>query len=60
VTKKQEALHEYHEVLVQYNGPNLASKEHKENEYIKYPALASTLKRIATKGRDEFSQGRDS
>lgn len=59
VTKKQEErLHEYHEVLVKYNGPNsVLSKEYKENEYIKYPALAATLKRISKNGRDEFYKG---
>ena len=59
VTKKQEErLHEYHEVLVKYNGTNsVLSTEYKENEYIKYPALAATLKRIAKNGRDEFHKG---
>jgi gamma-glutamyltranspeptidase/glutathione hydrolase len=59
VTKKQEErLHEYHDVLVQYNGPNsVLSKEYKESEFIKYPALASTLKRIAANGKDEFYKG---
>lgn len=59
VTKKQEErLHEYHEVLVKYNGTNsVLSTEYKENEYIKYPALAATLKRIAKNGRDEFYKG---
>lgn len=59
VTKKQEErLHEYHDVLVQYNGPNsLLSNEYKENEFIKYPALAATLKRIAKNGRNEFYKG---
>jgi gamma-glutamyltranspeptidase/glutathione hydrolase len=59
VTKKQEdRIHEYHETLVQYNGPNsVLSKEYKENEFIKYPALAATLKRIAKNGRNEFYKG---
>ncbi|MBX9889156.1 MAG: gamma-glutamyltransferase [Flavobacteriaceae bacterium] len=59
VTKKQEErLHEYHDILVQYNGPNsLLSNEYKENEFIKYPALAATLKRIAKNGRNEFYKG---
>lgn len=59
VTKKQEErLHEYHEILVQYNGSNsVLSKEYKENDYIKYSALAATLKRIAANGRDEFYKG---
>ena len=59
VTKKQEErLQEYHNILVQYNGPNsVLSHEYKENEFIKYPALAATLKRIAKNGRNEFYKG---
>ena len=59
VTKKQEErLHDYHDVLVQFNGPNsVLSTEYKENEFIKYPALAATLKRIAINGKEEFYKG---
>lgn len=59
VTKKQEErLKEYHEILMQYNGPNsVLSQSYKENDTIKYPALAATLKRIAKNGRDEFYKG---
>jgi gamma-glutamyltranspeptidase/glutathione hydrolase len=59
VTKKQEErLKEYHEILVQYNGSkSVLSQSYKENDTIKYPALAATLKRIAKNGRDEFYKG---
>jgi gamma-glutamyltranspeptidase/glutathione hydrolase len=59
VTQKQEErLKEYHEALVKTNGPSsLFSKTFKENDTIKYPALAATLKRIAKNGRDEFYKG---
>lgn len=44
--------------IVQVSGPNtLFAKEFQENDTIKYPALASTLKRIAQNGRDEFYKG---
>jgi gamma-glutamyltranspeptidase/glutathione hydrolase len=59
VTKQQEErLHDYHDVLVQFNGPNsVLSNEYKENEFIKYPALAATLKRISINGKEEFYKG---
>lgn len=59
VTKKQEkSLSDYHDKIVKINGENSpASKIYKENDTIKYPALASTLKRIQKKGRNEFYKG---
>lgn len=59
VTKKQQQrLEEYHDVLVKVNGPNtLLAGTFKENDTIKYPALANTLKRIAKNGRNEFYKG---
>jgi gamma-glutamyltranspeptidase/glutathione hydrolase len=59
VTKKQEKrLQDYHDVIVKINGPNtLLAGNFKENDTIKYPALANTLKRIAKNGRDEFYKG---
>ncbi|MEN2490286.1 gamma-glutamyltransferase [Flavobacterium sp. B11] len=59
VTKKQEkSLKDYHESIVKINGEDSpASKAYKENDTIKYPALAKTLKRIQKKGRNEFYKG---
>lgn len=59
VTKKQEnQLKNYHEDIIKVNGPNsLFSNAFKEKDTIKYPALASTLKRISKNGRDEFYKG---
>ena len=59
VTHKQEQrLNEYREELNKINGPNsVLSKVYKENDIIKYPALAATLRRISKKGRDEFYKG---
>ena len=59
VTKKQETrLHNYHESIVKVNGStSLFSNVFKENDTIKYPALAATLKRISKNGRDEFYKG---
>ena len=59
VTQKQEnQLKNYHEALVKVNGSkSLYSKLYKENDTVKYPALAATLKRIAKNGRDEFYKG---
>ena len=59
VTQKQEArLQNYHEAIVKINGTtSLFSKTFKENDTIKHPALAATLKRISKNGRDEFYKG---
>lgn len=59
VTKKQETrLHNYHESIVKVNGStSLFSNVFKENDTIRYPALAATLKRISKNGRDEFYKG---
>ena len=59
VTKKQEkSLNAYHESIVKINGESSeASRIFKENDTIKYPALAKTLKRIQKNGRNEFYKG---
>ncbi len=59
VTKKQEnQLKNYHESIIKVNGSkSLFSRTFKENDTVKYPALATTLKRIAKNGRDEFYKG---
>lgn len=59
VTQKQErSLKSYHESIVKINGENsLLSGDFKENDTIKYLALAKTLKRIQKKGRNEFYKG---
>ena len=59
VTKKQELRFEdYKAEILKKNGPNsLFSTALKENDIIKYSALANTLKRISKNGRDEFYKG---
>ena len=59
VTKNQEnQLKNYHEAIVKVNGfKSLFSNIFKENDTVKYPALAATLKRISKNGRDEFYKG---
>ncbi|WP_426094638.1 gamma-glutamyltransferase [Flavobacterium sp. DSR2-3-3] len=59
VTKFQaESLAYYRASFIKSNGKNsLFSKTYKENDTIKYVALAATLKRIAKNGRDEFYKG---
>lgn len=59
VTKFQaESLAYYRDSFIKSNGKNsLFSKAYKENDTIKYTALAATLKRIAKNGRDEFYKG---
>lgn len=56
--KQEERLNEYRAELTKINGStSVLSKVYKENDTIKYPALANTLKRIAKNGRDEFYKG---
>jgi len=70
VTKKQEArLKEYYSQInnqntfwdgkkkKEYEKAKLWVKTWKENDTIKYPALANTLKRIMLNGKDEFYRG---
>ncbi|MBW4362292.1 gamma-glutamyltransferase [Flavobacterium taihuense] len=59
VTKKQaQRLSDYHDELIKINGTgSLYSKLYKEYDTIKYPALASTLRRISKNGRNEFYKG---
>ncbi|EJL62121.1 gamma-glutamyltransferase [Flavobacterium sp. CF136] len=59
VTKKQENnLNNYREAIVKINGSTtLLASNFKEKDTIKYPALASTLKRILKNGRNEFYKG---
>lgn len=59
VTKKQEdRLNSYRAKIVKINGDKtLFATAFKENDVIKYPALAITLKRISKNGRDEFYKG---
>ncbi|TDD75446.1 gamma-glutamyltransferase [Flavobacterium caseinilyticum] len=59
VTKKQEnRLNDYRDKIIKVNGDKtLFATAFKENDIIKYPALAATLKRISKNGRDEFYKG---
>nr|WP_315233828.1 gamma-glutamyltransferase [uncultured Flavobacterium sp.] len=59
VTKKQEdRLAAYRAKIIKINGDKtLFATAFKENDVIKYPALAATLKRISKNGRDEFYKG---
>ncbi|MFE3847815.1 gamma-glutamyltransferase [Flavobacterium sp. LB3P45] len=59
VTKKQELrFNDYKAEILKKNGPNsLFSTVFKVNDFIKYTALAATLKRISKNGRDEFYIG---
>lgn len=51
-------LAEYRKNFIEINGQEgLFSKAYKENDTIKYLALAKTLKRIEKNGRDEFYRG---
>lgn len=59
VTKKQEkSLNVYRESIIKANGDTTKfASVFKENDTIKYPALAETLKRIAKNGKEEFYKG---
>lgn len=59
VTKKQEnQLKNYYKAIAKVNdSKSLFSKVFKENDTVKYLALAATLKRISKNGRDEFYKG---
>ncbi|HCF03538.1 gamma-glutamyltransferase [Flavobacterium sp.] len=59
VTKKQEkSLNNYRESIIKANGSSTKfATVFKENDTIKYPALAETLKRIAKNGKAEFYKG---
>ncbi len=59
VTKKQEkSLNNYRESIIKANGNTTKfAAIFKENDTIKYAALAKTLKRIAKNGRAEFYKG---
>ncbi|MEM9686058.1 MAG: gamma-glutamyltransferase [Bacteroidota bacterium] len=59
VTKKQEKrLMRHRELITKVSGGStLFARSFQENDTIKYPALAATLRRIAKNGRDEFYKG---
>lgn len=59
VTKKQqERLAGYREAIIKANGnETLLAKTFRENDTIRYFALANTLEQIAKNGRDEFYKG---
>lgn len=59
VTKKQEErLNKYREAIVKANGKEtLLGQIFKQNDTIRYLALANTLEQIAKKGRDVFYKG---
>ena len=60
VTQKQEQrLHDYRDVIIKANGEKTKfATVYKQNDTIKYPELAETLKRISKNGRDEFYKGK--
>lgn len=60
VTKKQEdRLNKYREVFLKVNKDTIhLAKNWKENDTIKYPALAITLERILKNGKDGFYKGK--
>jgi gamma-glutamyltranspeptidase/glutathione hydrolase len=59
VTKRQEKrLNDYRALIIKANGENTKfATVYMQNDTIKYPVLAETLKRIAKNGRNEFYEG---
>ncbi len=59
VSKKQaKTIHKYQPLFLKANKkPIYLNKDWKENDTIKYPALAATLERIKKNGYDEFYKG---
>lgn len=62
VTRRQERrLNDYRAKIIKVNGDKtLFATVFKQNDTIKYPALAETLKRISKKGKNEFYKGKTS
>ena len=60
ITKNQaERLRMHRQLFIQVNGPDtFFGKEIQAGDTLKIPMLASTLERIAKKGRDEFYKGK--
>jgi gamma-glutamyltranspeptidase/glutathione hydrolase len=60
VTQKQEKrLHDYRDLIIKANGLKTKfATVYKQNDTIKYPELAETLKRISKNGSDEFYKGK--
>ena len=60
VTQKQEKrLNDYRDLIIKANGLKTKfATVYKQNDTIKYPELAETLKRISKNGRNEFYKGR--
>nr|WP_315174385.1 gamma-glutamyltransferase [uncultured Flavobacterium sp.] len=60
VTRRQERrLNDYRSEIIKVNGDKtLFATVFKQNDTIKYPALAETLKRISKKGKNEFYKGK--
>ncbi|MDR6844367.1 gamma-glutamyltransferase [Flavobacterium granuli] len=59
VTQRQEKrLNDYRAAIIKANGENTKfAAIYKQNDTIKYPILAETLKRIAKNGKNEFYKG---
>jgi gamma-glutamyltranspeptidase/glutathione hydrolase len=59
VTQRQEKrLYDYRTAIIKANGENTKfAAIYKQNDTIKYPILATTLKRIAKNGKNEFYKG---